>query len=104
MFITSFVLIMVDLITGVIAAKKQNIPVTSAGLRRTLSKLIIYELAMILAFITQQYLTGDTIPVSSLMAGFIGLTELTSILENLNVIGDGKLLQAILDKLGSQNK
>lgn len=103
MIITVLVLIIADLVTGLMAAKKQNVPITSSGIRRTVVKLFVYEGAIMLAFLTQTYLTGESIPVSSIVAGLIGLAELTSVFENLNIIGDGKLLQSILDKLNSAN-
>ena len=104
MIVTTIVLILADLITGVLAAQKSNEPITSAGLRRTVSKLLIYETAILLGFLTQTFLTGDSIPVSNIIAGFIGLTELTSVMENLNIIGGGSLLKALLQKLDSSNK
>lgn len=103
MILTSLALVLVDLVTGVLAARKQGQPITSAGLRRTISKLFIYEIAILLGFLTQHYLTGDIIPVSNIIAGFVGLTELTSCLENLNTIGGGQILKAVLNKIGSVN-
>lgn len=104
MILTSTVLITVDLITGILAARKQSIPITSAGLRRTVTKLFVYEAAILLGFLTEQYLTGPGIPVSNIVASFIGLTELLSCMENLNIIGGNDLLKSIIDKLGSANK
>jgi phage-related holin len=103
MILSSLALVLIDLITGVMAARKQSVPITSGGLRRTISKLFIYELAILLGFLTQTYLTGEHIPVASIISGFIGLTELTSCLENLNIIGGNNLLKVILDKIGFQN-
>lgn len=103
MILTSLVLIIVDLITGIMAARKIGTPITSAGIRRTVSKLFIYEMAIVMAFLVQTYMTGDTVPVSSIVTGMIGLTELTSVLENMNTIGGGAILKAILDKIGSVN-
>lgn len=104
MILTSLALVLMDLVTGIIAAKKAGEPVTSAGLRRSIGKLLIYEAAILLGFLTQQYMTGDTVPVSNIIAGLIGVAELTSCLENLNKISDGSILKAVLDKIGSPNE
>ena len=104
MLLTSLLLIIIDLITGIMAARKSGEPITSSGIRRTVSKLLIYESAIVLAFLVQTYMTGDTVPVSNIVTGMIGLTELTSILENMNTIGGGAILKAIIDKIGSVNK
>lgn len=103
MIISSLVLILADLITGVLAARKAGEPITSAGLRRTVSKLLIYETVIILGFLTEQYLTGPTMPVSHIIAGYIGLTELTSCIENLNILTGTNILKMLLDKINSKN-
>lgn len=97
-------LIVVDLITGILASRKQGIPITSSAIRRTISKLIIYEVVIMIAFIAQKYLLADSIPASNIVAGLIGITELTSCLENLNAISGDNLLKIIISKIGSANK
>ena len=104
MIVTAFVLIVVDLITGVLAARKEKQPITSAGIGRTVVKALVYETAIILAFLTQTYLTGPEIPCANIVASLIGLTELKSILENLQILSGGQLLNMIIDKLGSKNQ
>ena len=104
MILSSLALVLIDLITGVWAAKIKGEVITSSGLRRSLVKLFIYEVAVLLGFLTQQYLTGDVIPVASVIAGFVGLTELTSCLENLNIIAGGEVLQVLIEKIGSFKK
>lgn len=103
MILSAAALITIDLVTGILASRKQGIPVTSAGLRRTISKLLVYEVAIMLAFITQQYLMPE-IPVANIASGFVGVTELTSCLENINIIGGGDLLKNLVTKLGSDNR
>jgi len=102
MLITALTLIMIDLITGVIAARKRGEPITSAGLGRSISKLLVYELALVIGFITQTYMLPE-VPVASIISGYIGLTECTSCLENINEISGNNLLKSIVDKLSSKN-
>lgn len=104
MLLTALALIIMDLVLGVWASKKQSIPITSAAFGRTVTKLLVYEVAIALAFLAQHYLMNDVIPAASIVASFVGMTELMSCMENLNIIGGGDLLRSILDKLGSQNK
>ena len=101
--ITVFVLIMADLVTGVYAAWKSEELITSSGLRRTITKLCVYEAALLLGFLTQTYLTGPYVPVSTIVSTFIGVTELKSVIENLNSISGGSLLASLVSKLGSDN-
>lgn len=101
---TVLVLVLSDLVLGILAARKRGEKISSSGLRRTITKLFVYQSAIILAYICQKYLMGDMMPLSNLVSSFIGLTEIKSIIENLNVIGDGKLLSGLLEKLNSQSK
>lgn len=95
----AFALVMADLLLGVWSAKKHGQPITSAGLKRSVLKIVVYELALILGFMTEQYIPGS-LPFTNLIGGFISLTEMTSILENLNSITGNSLLSTLVTKLG----
>lgn len=100
--LTVLILILFDLITGVLAAKKRNEPISSKNLRRTVTKLFVYEITMLVTFLAETYLIGDIFPLVKIVGAFIGLAELKSVIENLNDIGGGNLLASILDKLNHQ--
>lgn len=102
--LTAFAMVVLDLITGVWAAKVRKDPITSNGLKRTLIKLFIYETAICLAFIAETYLILDLFPVAKIVSSFVGVTELKSIYENLNEIGGGDLLKAVISKLNGPNE
>lgn len=104
MLSTALMLVLVDLITGIMAARKRGDPITSAGLQRTVVKAFIYEIAIILGFLTEVYLLDHSMPVSNIIAGLVGLTELKSCLENLDAVGGGGVLKQVIDKLGSKNQ
>lgn len=101
--IVAFASCVVDLILGILAARKRKEPIQSYGLRRTAGKVAIYELAIICAFFIEQYMVGPELMVLKLVTAFIGLTELKSIMENLNELSSGSLLKALLDKLNGLN-
>jgi phage-related holin len=101
--LATLALVLADLITGLIAAKKRGESLNSAGLRRTVTKICVYEAAVCLGFLAEQYLTGPGIPLAKWVASFIGITEFTSIAENLNSISGGQLLSSLIARLGSVN-
>lgn len=101
--VTVGVLIIADLITGVWGAVKTKTPVTSAGLRRSVSKLLVYQLAIISGFLVQHYLIADLVPIVNIVAGVIGIVELKSVLENSSKIVGADVFKLMLSKLGSQN-
>ncbi len=104
MILTMLVLVIADLITGVWAAYKTGQPITSAKMRTTVSKLLIYLVAICVGFLVEVYLIDALLPVSKLIAGAIGMVELTSLLENANKILGTDLFKALISKLGSANK
>lgn len=101
--ITVGVLTFSDLILGLMAANKRGEKITSAGLRRTMSKLFIYEVGVLLAFLCETYLMGGFMPIAKIVSGLIGTIELKSCFENLDEIYGSNLFAMIISKLGSQN-
>ena len=101
--IVTFVLILVDLVSGIFAAKKRKEKIESSGLRRTITKIFVYQTAIITAFLVQNYLLGNKLPLCSIVAGVIGIVESTSIFENLNTIQGYNVFKKILILLGSPN-
>jgi hypothetical protein len=101
--ITVGVLILVDLITGIWAALKRGEKVSSAAMRRTISKMFIYQMSVICGFLLETYILSGSIPVSKIVAGVIGMVEFKSVLENSNVIVGDDVFTMILKKLGSDN-
>lgn len=101
---TMLVLIIADLLTGMYAAYKRKETIDSSAIRRTVSKILIYEIAIALGFLAQAYLVKDLIPVANLIGSVVGLVELKSVLENLNSASGTDVLKAVIDKLGSDNK
>lgn len=97
--ITVFVLTIADLVLGVMAARKQGKPITSSGLKNTVGKIFLYEIALCLAFLVQQYLTGDIFPAAKLISALIGVVELKSILENMDIINGSSIFKTIITKL-----
>jgi len=101
--ITVGILIMADLLTGIWAAKKRKEKISSSVMRRTISKMVIYQLAVICGFLLETYLLGGILPVAKIVAGVIGMVEFKSILENSNWIVGSDIFKLVLQKLGSDN-
>lgn len=97
--ITVMALTIADLITGLLAARKQSLPITSSELKRTVLKIFIYQVAVLLAYAVQTELTGPDMPVMKWLTAIIGMVELKSILENLDIISGGSFFTSLTDKL-----
>lgn len=81
---TTFV-VFADTISGVIASKKQAIEINSRGLYRTIEKIIVYFLS-ILIFEGAKQTFSIPLNISYMVASMIAVVELTSISENVKKI------------------
>ncbi len=79
------VLIVLDMITGLLAARKRGEKITSANLKKTVTKAFLYQSSVVVAFLMEQLLL-DGIPVVKVVAGIIALTEGKSFFENVHAI------------------
>jgi len=75
------ILIMIDTMTGVIAAKKNGETITSKKLSGAITKSLIYQLLIISAHLCELYLF-EQIPFVKISLAFLAMTEFTSISEN----------------------
>jgi hypothetical protein len=101
--VTVGILIISDLITGIWAARKRGESITSAALGRTVSKMVVYQTAVVTGFLLQRYLLADAMSVVNIVGGIIGMVEFKSFIENANYIVGGDIMKEVLKKLGSKN-
>lgn len=102
MLVTGF-LIFADLVTGIMAARKRGEKISSAAMRRTISKILVYQLVIMSGFLAETYMLNGLIPISKIAASIIGITELLSILENAEKVYGQPIFKKIIKILGSEN-
>lgn len=100
--ITIIILVFVDLILGIMCAVKRGEKITSSGMRRTITKIFIFEMAILAGYLTEMYLMGGHMPLSKVVAAYIGLVEYKSILENLEIINGDSIFNSLLKKLNKR--
>jgi len=83
--LTMVFLIVVDFITGSYASYKMGISIDSKKIGHTISKFFIYNLVILSAFLLESFIV-DEVPFLKVIAGFIAVAEIKSILENYNRI------------------
>ena len=101
--VATLALVGTDLVTGVLAAWKRGEAIRSAGLRRTVGKLLVYEVAICVGWVAERYLMGAAVPATKLIAGLIGAVELKSCLENLDSLGGGGVLRSVILRVAPRN-
>ena len=81
------ILILIDLITGIIASVKNQVKFQWEKIINTFTKVIIYSLILLAGWVVESEIM-PAIPLMRLVAGFLALTELRSILGNFkNIYG-----------------
>jgi hypothetical protein len=101
--LTAGVLIIADLFTGILAAKKREEKITSAALSRTVAKMAVYQTVIITGYMLQMNLLGNVVPVINLVGSVIGMVEFKSIVENANTILGTDIFKELIKKMSSKN-
>lgn len=102
---TISLLILADTITGIMAAYKRGEEINSKGFKKTITKLFLYNLMVVLAFLMEKYIFESLIPFVKIGAAAIAITEFKSVIENFESITGIELLKIkkILDEKASNN-
>jgi dolichol kinase len=88
-----------DLLLALVSAYKAKRPITSAGIKRTVAKVVLYLTAAVLAFVVETWLTGPAVPAIKIVTGLIGVTELKSCLEHIDELSGGDLFKSAIASL-----
>ena len=92
-----------DLFTALWFVIKSKQAITSIGLRKTINKLLAYEIAVVLSYVVENVFQLG-VPVVRLIAGLIAVTEFKSNLENLYKITGLDFWQKIVDYMNFKKK
>ena len=82
-------LVILDTITGIIAARKRNEKINSRGFARLLSKIVVYMASIVACHGVEIVLKVPN--VTYLAVGAIAFTELMSVLENTRVVSGANI-------------
>lgn len=93
------VLVVVDTLFGLAAAKKLKINIESRKLGRVITKLLAYQLLIISAVLVNNI--AENIPFVKITAGFIGVVEFLSIGENFTKLTGLKFISYLKKQLQS---
>lgn len=97
------VLVVCDMILGILKARRNKEPITSEGLKRTVTKTFVYQLAILVAhLVDSELITG--MGVLKVVSGLIAITEVKSIFENLHIITGIDFWSAGVSKINTYAK
>lgn len=92
------VIVCLDFITGIMAARARKEKINSHGLRRTITKTFVYQSSIVVAMILEKYLLQG-VPVIKVVSTLIALTEAQSFFENVEDCTGINFYEKILNKL-----
>lgn len=101
--LTAGFLVCADLFTGVWAAKKEGKKITSARLRDSVSKMILFQIGIVSGFLIETYMIDKALPIVKIISVAIAFSEGKSLFENLDRIHGGGLFKSLLKKIGSKS-
>jgi len=90
---------LIDWITGVWKSRLVKRRITSYRLRKTANKITGYIIAIITSHILNFSILGGSLHLPQIITAYIGITEFTSIMENLSEITGKNFLKEIVDKV-----
>lgn len=102
--LTVLALVVLDLITGLAASIKRGDKIESGKLKRTVVKLIMYEVCAIMSYYVGENLFGPELPLLKIATTMIGITEVKSVFENISVITGSPVFTSISSLISPPNK
>jgi phage-related holin len=97
MLLVGFFVVM-DTVTGMAAAVKNEVELTSKKFRAIFPKFIVYGCAVLVAHVLQRQFFPD-FPAMKIVAGFVAYSELMSIDENIQKITGFSVFKFFIKKL-----
>lgn len=98
-----FLFWLADLFFGIVASKNRHAPRSSRRMRKSVGKLIGYMTVILLAFLIDKLVSGLWIIPHRLMAAYLCVCELVSILENMAIITQAKALVSLIRLIRGKN-
>lgn len=95
---------LIDWITGVWKSRLVKRRITSYRLRKTANKITGYIIAILAAHILNHSILGGSLHLPQIITGYIGITEFSSIMENLSEITGKNVLKEVIDKVWDMMK
>lgn len=96
------ILVVCDFISGIWAAKKKGERIQSNAMYRTVSKIVMYFIAIVAGLSCEVAVPG--VPFTKVATGFIAVVELKSIYENVGYITGVDVWSAVREFLNNRKK
>jgi hypothetical protein len=102
MFTIGF-LVAADMIVGIWKALKLQQRIRSRRMSDTITKLLLYQIAIISGFLIEKYVMIGSIPIAKLIGTVIAIIEFKSILESIEAVTGQDLWSKIKKLIGRKS-
>ncbi len=92
-------LLLLDYITGIWAAYKRGEVISAKKMGVTITKMMLYMIGIIAAYVVQHNIAGDDIKVMMVFTTLISVREFKSIIENIETITGAKIWSYIVSQI-----
>ena len=92
------ILVLCDVITGICASRKRGEKIQSRKMERTVAKLVLFSIGILISRL-MEVVFFPYIPITSIVAGYIALTEFKSNMENISEATGIDIWTFVLNKL-----
>jgi len=93
-----------DLVVGVWKALKTGQRIRSRRMSDTVTKLLLYQLAIMSGFLIETFIISELIPVTKLIATVIAIIEFKSIIESIEAVTGKDLWSKIKTIIGRKSE
>lgn len=97
-------LVAADLVVGIWKAMKTGQKIRSRRMSDTITKLLLYQIAIISGFLIEKYVITGMIPVSKLIGTVIAIIEFKSIIESIEAVTGTSLWDKIKVIVGRKSE
>ena len=97
-------LVAADLVVGVWKAIKTGQRIRSRRMSDTITKLLLYQLAIMSGFLIETFIISELIPITKLIATVIAIIEFKSIIESIEAVTGKDLWSKIKAIVGRKSE
>lgn len=104
LMITIGFLVGADMVVGIWKAVKLGLKIRSRRMSDSITKMLLYQLAIVSGFLIETYIIEQLIPITKLIATVIAVIEFKSIVESIESVTGKDLWAKIKTLVGRKNE
>lgn len=92
-----------DMVVGIWKALKTGQKIRSRRMSDTITKMLLYQLAIVSGFLIEKYIITDMLPIAKLIGSVIAIIEFKSIVESIESVTGQNLWTKIKEVIGRKS-